>query len=132
MCTSDALRGGFCETSQLGRFILDLPKGMSINETSFWSARVAFGAGNATIPPTDEVATSGFWDNPAGNPHPPDEDSEWSSPWKRHDGSAQLAKRQYKPMLNPSPAGMLIYKEPIQYLVRKTGYYCVGALVTSD
>lgn len=30
---------------------------------------------------------------------------------------------------NPSPAGLLVYHEPIQYLVRKTGYYCVGMLV---
>ncbi|ETW87041.1 hypothetical protein HETIRDRAFT_468833 [Heterobasidion irregulare TC 32-1] len=74
VCTSDAVRGGFCSQSQLGRFILDLPEGRSINDTSFWSAR-------------------------------------------RQDGS-----------FNPSPSGIHWYREPIQYLVRKTGYYCVAVV----
>lgn len=99
---------------------------MNVNETSFWSARIAVGAGNGSVPTSGEVGTSGFWNNPAGNPTPPDEGSEYSSPWRRHDGAAQHAKRQN----NPSPAGILYYQEPIQYFVRKTGYYCVGMYAT--
>jgi hypothetical protein len=29
--------------------------------------------------------------------------------------------------LNPSPSGIYWYAQPIQYHVRKTGYYCVGS-----
>ncbi|OBZ78746.1 hypothetical protein A0H81_01184 [Grifola frondosa] len=35
VCTSDAVEHGFCDNSQLGRFIIDLPEGKSLNETSF-------------------------------------------------------------------------------------------------
>jgi hypothetical protein len=113
------VRGGFCDSSDLGHFILDLPEGRSIENTTFWSARVAFpgsegGSGNAT--------SEGFWDNPAGNPTPPP--SEDASPFRRG-----LQTRQAGPNLNPSPSGLLVYHEPIQYLVRKTGYYCVGMAV---
>ena len=31
--------------------------------------------------------------------------------------------------LNPSPSGILSYQQPVQYQVRKTGYYCVGECV---
>ncbi|KAI0361441.1 hypothetical protein OH77DRAFT_1417699, partial [Trametes cingulata] len=121
VCTSDAMNGGLCDSSQLGRFIIDLPTGMSINDTSFWSARVGFSAGGNT--PSDgssEVSVSGFWNNPAGNPTLPDEDSNYTSPWRRDHA---LEARQ---ALNPSPSGILWYKDPIQYTVRKTGYYCVA------
>lgn len=129
MCTSDAVRGGFCSQSQLGRFILDLPEGRSINDTSFWSARVAFPAAGSSSTTTSEAAPSsdvtgkGFWNNPAGNPEPPDENSEYSSPWRRD--VARVTKRQ-DGSINPSPSGIHWYREPIQYLVRNTGYYCVG------
>jgi hypothetical protein len=91
------VRGGFCDTSGLGRFILDLPTGKSIENTTFWSARVAFpgnerGSSNAT-------------------------------------GQGDLQTRQAGANPNSSPSGRLVYHEPIQYLVRKTGYYCVGMLV---
>jgi hypothetical protein len=115
------VRGGFCDSSDLGRFILDLPDGTSIENTTFWSARVAFpgsegGSGNAT--------SQDLEDNPAGNPtSPPDEDT---SPFRR-----DLQTRQANLNPNPSPSGLLVYHEPIQYLVRKTGYYCVGMLSLS-
>ncbi|KAH8119856.1 lung seven transmembrane receptor-domain-containing protein [Phellopilus nigrolimitatus] len=48
VCTSDAVRGGFCDSSGLGKFIIDLPDGKSLNETSFWTARVGFRSRNAT------------------------------------------------------------------------------------
>ena len=124
-----AVRGGFCNNSQLGRFILDLPQGKRVNETSFWSARVAFSSGNQQPAGEDaDVQASSFWDNPDGNPNPPDEDSEYTTPWRRNAVQARsLAARQDDGGLNPSPTAILTYKEPIQYLVRKTGYYCVGA-----
>ncbi|KAI0319773.1 lung seven transmembrane receptor-domain-containing protein [Amylostereum chailletii] len=124
ICTSDAVRNGFCTTEQLGRFILDLPNGKTIDDTTFWSARVAFsdtadsGEVSESQPPAENAA-SGFWNNPAGNPTPPD--SEYSSPFRR----ASVLPRD---TINPSPSNILRYSEPIQYLVRKTGYYCVAVI----
>ena len=124
------MRGGFCDTSQLGRFILDLPAGKSINDTSFWLARVAFSANAAAANgdiqlPHANAPSGGFWNNPAGNPTPPDGDSEFSSPFKR--GLAiKHASRQDSETLNPTPSAISHYAAPIQYKVRKTGYYCVG------
>jgi hypothetical protein len=133
VCTSDAVRGGFCDYSQLGRFILDLPGGKSVNETSFWSARMAFSSQNGASPPDGtEISSSGLWDNGEDNPTPPDGDSEYTSPWKRGNAVSRRSllqwesKRQDTQALNPSPSGILYYDGPIQYLVRKTGYYCVG------
>ena len=63
-----------------------------------------------------------FWDNPEGNP-PVEGDEEYTSPWRRD--SLSLSARQ---ALNPSPSGILSYTQPIQYQVRKTGYYCIGEL----
>lgn len=132
MCTSDAARNGFCDNSQLGRFIFDLPSSKPLNETSFWSARVAFSSGGQNSSTESTVVDSGgFWDNPEGNPTPPpDVNGDYTSPWKR---SAAASRRRDSPLvrrqsLNPSPSGILYYQNPIQYLVRKTGYYCVGKL----
>ena len=108
------MRGRFCGASDLGRFILDLPAGKSIENTTFWSARVAFpegesGSGNST--------DQRFRDIPGGNPTAPL--SERASLLRRGLQTRQTA-------VNPSPSGLLVYHEPIQYLVQKTGYYCVG------
>ncbi|KAI0068150.1 hypothetical protein BV25DRAFT_1793885 [Artomyces pyxidatus] len=125
VCTSDAVKGGFCTTSELGRFILDIPSGTFIANTSFWSARVAF-ASNGSTPPLTKTSTNtssdGFWNNPQGNPTPPP--SEFDTPFRRQ----SLASRQSDGALNPSPTGIFVYHEPIQYLVRKTGYYCVAVV----
>jgi hypothetical protein len=119
VCTSDAVRANICDTSQLGRFIIDLPSDKSLNNTSFYTARVGFGSGNGTSEDSGVSApSSGFWDNPDGNPDIPDEDLQHASPWKREDHSHDG---------NESPSGILWYKNPIQYHVTKTGYYCVGA-----
>lgn len=48
MCTSDALRSGYCDSSNLGRFIIDLPEGKTLNETSFWTARVGFSSSESS------------------------------------------------------------------------------------
>ncbi|KAK0233676.1 lung seven transmembrane receptor-domain-containing protein [Armillaria fumosa] len=120
VCTSSAVVGGFCTTSELGRFILDLPSGKSINDTSFWSARVQL----PRTSDTNSTSTSEeFWANaPGGLPTPPPSaDDEYTTPWRRR--SPELAHRD---SLNPSPNGIHMYTEPIQYLVRKTGYYCVA------
>lgn len=84
------------------------------------------------------MAAGDFWDNPEGNPTPPDDgNGDYTTPWKRLQASRRaaethVAKRQ-DGGLNPSPAGIFWYNEPIQYLVRKTGYYCVGTqAVTRD
>lgn len=102
-----------------------------MNQTTFWSARVAFHAANSS---NDDTVSSGFWNDPNGNPHPPDENSEYTSPFKAkrvlpRDSVAVLASRQDSSPLNPSPDGILQYTGPIQYKVRKTGYYCVGECV---
>ncbi|KAI0275030.1 lung seven transmembrane receptor-domain-containing protein [Gloeopeniophorella convolvens] len=83
VCTSDAVRGGFCTSSDLGRFILDLPDGKAIENTH---------SGNAS--------TDGFWNNPAGNPTPPP--SEFDTPFRR-----DLLPRQSGANPNPSPSGLL-------------------------
>jgi hypothetical protein len=123
VCTSNAVAGGFCNKESLGRFIFDLPDGMAINETSFWSARVAFSASNDT----SSLAAGSLWDNPDGTVPP---SSEYVAPWRREGIESMnpdhLALRDGDGALNLSPSGILYYKGPIQYLVRKTGYYCVG------
>jgi hypothetical protein len=120
VCTSDAVRSGQCGASQLGRFILDLPSDRSLNTTSFYTARVGFGEPNDL--PNSNIATAntsnnGFWNDPEGNPELPPEATEYASPWRREDHSHDI---------NESPSGILWYKDPIQYHVMKTGYYCVG------
>ncbi|KAH8099260.1 lung seven transmembrane receptor-domain-containing protein [Cristinia sonorae] len=134
VCTSDASRGGYCDKSQLGQFIINVPSDKSLDETSFWHARVSLSS-NSTTPSgeSSNLATNGFWDNPEGNPHPPDEHSEYTSPFRKrhalpHDLLRALTSRQDGVPLNPSPSGTLHYTQPIQYKVRKTGYYCVAVV----
>lgn len=134
VCTSDAVRGGFCSQSQLGRFILDLPEGTTINDTSFWSARVAFATAGGSTDSTDstseltanddttatsDTSDSSLWNAPGGNPVIPE--GEGDVAWRR-----SLGAINERDTINPSPTSILTYQEPIQYLVRKTGYYCVG------
>ncbi|KAF7981133.1 hypothetical protein HWV62_34873 [Athelia sp. TMB] len=125
ICTTSAVQGGFCSSSQLGQFILDLPSGKSINSTSFWTAKVAFSPGAANS--TGDVS-SGFWNNPNGLPVVPEEEN--TTPFRRVQvarSSSAHAQRQTQTIgLNQSPSSTIIYNEPIQYLVRKTGYYCVA------
>ena len=82
---------------------------MSINDTSFWSARVAFSQDIALDANPTSLPNDHFVDyNSASGP--------LVAMWLRS-----------VPVLNPSPSGILRYKDPIHYIVRKTGYYCVGA-----
>ncbi|KAJ7751292.1 lung seven transmembrane receptor-domain-containing protein [Mycena maculata] len=113
VCTSNAMAGGFCTQAEMGKFILDLPAGKDINSTSFWTARVELPANQtARGGATSGASSSSLWDNPDGNPTPPPSNN--SSPWRRADN------------INPSPDGLYSYSKPIQYLVRKAGYYCVA------
>ncbi|KAF8167666.1 lung seven transmembrane receptor-domain-containing protein [Crassisporium funariophilum] len=120
VCTSSAVAGGYCTRDQLGRFILDLPAGKTINDTSFWSARIELPA-NRTASPTSALSASGLWDNPEGNPTPPA--SPYDSPWRRLlVGTSDQLKRQ------TNNSQIISYSEPIHYPVTKTGFYCVAAI----
>ncbi|KAF8203093.1 protein PTM1, partial [Pholiota molesta] len=114
ICTSSAAASGYCTTDQLGRFILNLPAGKSLNTTSFWSARVELPANRTTA-----SSSSGFWDNPEGNPTPPNNTD--ASPWRR-DANA------HPPLTEVPSNGVLVYNQPIHYPVAKTGFYCVAAV----
>ncbi|CAA7265932.1 unnamed protein product [Cyclocybe aegerita] len=123
VCTSSAVTGGYCTREQLGLFILDLPAGKTVNETSIWSARVELPA-NKTSSVGGEASSNGFWDNPAGNPTPPADP--YASPWRRDAFSLpSLSARQATPI---SSSGTLEYTGPIHYPVPKTGFYCVAAI----
>jgi hypothetical protein len=98
VCTSDALARGDCTREQLGRFILDFPQGKTINDTSFWSARVLLST------------------NPAPLPAPAARNLE--------SGLVNHGRRENP---NPSPDSVLSYSGTINYHLTKTGYYCVGA-----
>lgn len=119
VCTSDAFSAGFCSKDDLGKFILNLPDDHAANQTSFWTARVSL--------PNAQPSSNrdGLW-NPPGQDLPELSDDKGPVNWRRHDESAQSG-------LNPSPDGVYTYKadEPIQYQVRKTGYYCVGPFIYS-
>jgi hypothetical protein len=111
ICTSDAVKGGFCSPDDLGRFIFDFPKGTSINNTSFWSAVVDL----TPRPPVVHRPVVGPMARSL---------SEEVTPLFRH----RRVEHDMSTTLNPSPSGVLRYQQPIQYHVRKTGYYCVGQL----
>jgi hypothetical protein len=130
VCTTDAVKSGLCSYENIGKFIFgteDPDDPTLITETSFWTASVVLNqTGIAeSIPPS-------LWDDPQGNPTLPSEDN--TSPWLSR-GVAPIMvhvnPRDNDP-LNPSPSGILAYASPIQYQVRKTGYYCVGKLVFSN
>ena len=118
VCTASAVTQGFCTTDQLGHFILDLPQGKSVNDTSFWSARLQ-------LPANNSLPTSRFWDNPAGNPTPPS--SDYTSAWRRRlIGILPRVASVPRQSNNSGSNELYQYTAPIQYPVRKTGYYCVG------
>lgn len=124
VCTAKAFKAGYCAANQLGRFILDLPAGKGINDTSFWSERVQLPANKTVLQPTS-IAVAEFWDNPAGNPTPPA--NNYSSPWRRDvphpPRSAPLPTRQ---TAGEEKSGVYEYDGPIHYPVTKDGFYCVA------
>ena len=60
VCTTDAVRGGFCDSSDLGKFIIDLPPGESLNDTSFWTARIGFRSSNGSSSIPSELTRPDF------------------------------------------------------------------------
>jgi hypothetical protein len=96
ICTANDISGGYCNSSDSGKFILDLPSGVTINQTSFWSASVSLSTLTGSTSNTSRRSVSTRDET---------------------DGDA----------LNPSPPALLHYSQPINYKVRKTGYYCIGA-----
>ncbi|KAG9314039.1 protein PTM1 [Chiua virens] len=126
VCTTDAVNSGLCSYEDIGKFIFaseDPDDHTPLTQTSFWTASVAFTQAGAA-----ESKSSSFWEDPQGPPTPPPEDH--TSPWLPR-GTApvlvHVTPRDDEP-LNPSPSGMLTYTSPIQYNVRKTGYYCVAVI----
>jgi hypothetical protein len=141
---------------ELGRFILNLPSNKTINETSFYTARVGFRSegstnttDNASVTPAKDAevaapeADNGFWDNPVGNPKIAEEDKKYTSPWRKRDvpgrfrlgkaaaagNEVSVSRRAESKFDNASPTNLLWYKDAIHYHVHKTGYYCVGSSV---
>ena len=96
-----------------------------MTQTSFWTASVTF-----SEPGIAESDNPSLWDNPEGIPAPPS-DEHVSPLAPRRAEMAHFIPRE-NDSLNPSPSGPLSYTDPIQYQVRKTGYYCVGKLIFSD
>ncbi|KAL9716500.1 hypothetical protein Ac2012v2_000948 [Leucoagaricus gongylophorus] len=103
VCTTDALVRGDCTQEDLGNFILDLPQGKTINDTSFWSARVLLSSVSA---PASSLSTKSS--GPVQQRFTPRENS------------------------NPSPDDILAYSKAIHYHVTKTGYYCIAILPISS
>lgn len=112
VCTASAVIQGLCTRDQLGRFIFDLPEGKSINDTSFWSARLRLPASN------DSLSANGPWNNTAGNPAPQRR--------RRIDTPSTILSLILRQSNDSSPSELYRYTAPVQYPVRKTGYYCVG------
>ena len=121
MCTGTSLALGYCTREQLGHFILNLPKGKSINETSFWSGLIELPS-SPTTPALSTRFVSEF-EGPESYPDPPV--NQYESPWRRAI-QPQIFSRQ------SNSSDTLIYKEPIHYPVTKTGFYCVGKMVRRD
>ena len=87
-----------------------------MDSTSIWSARIGFHSGDGNPSSGDETVSTGER-----------RDGEHAS---SPEGNASIWGRADPDPLNPSPSGTLWYQESIQYNVRKTGYYCVGALLS--
>ncbi|KAH7880907.1 lung seven transmembrane receptor-domain-containing protein [Lentinula edodes] len=129
ICTSSAVSDGFCTPPDLGRFILDLPSGKSINDTSFWSARVELPANQSSSSSerdsTISTGSGSLWDPYGNNSSPSAGSDDGPTAWRRDHSIYSLTTRD---TINPSPTGIYSYSLPIQYLVRKTGYYCVAVI----
>ncbi|KIK70735.1 hypothetical protein GYMLUDRAFT_149265 [Collybiopsis luxurians FD-317 M1] len=122
VCTSSAVAGGFCSREDLGQFILDLPSGKTINDTSFWSARVELPSNKSSSSERESTLTGSgsLWDPNGNNSLPSSQSDDGPTAWRRD------VSIQSRDSLNLSPSGIYTYSQPIQYLVRKTGYYCVA------
>ncbi|KAG2076869.1 hypothetical protein BDR04DRAFT_1089135 [Suillus decipiens] len=113
VCTTDAVRVGLCAHDNVGKFIFSSDDGTTANQTTFWTASVALNqtSGASSESPEGNSATS--VDN-------------HTLPLRSRELYHSL--RQSSDLLNPSPSGTVTYTQPIQYQVRKKGYYCVAIL----
>ncbi|KAG6334954.1 hypothetical protein ID866_4133 [Astraeus odoratus] len=100
VCTTDAVKSGFCSYEDIGKFIFYSDDGTTMDQTSFWTASVTLNQTN----PLPRGLTS------------------WQT---RRGKTVHYMPRQEAGPLNPSPSGILAYTVPIQYQVRKTGYYSI-------
>ncbi|KAF9225433.1 hypothetical protein BS17DRAFT_701032 [Gyrodon lividus] len=119
VCTTDAVRSGLCSYENIGQFIFgteDPNDHTVISQTTFWTASITL---NQTGISERFSSSSPLWET-ENNPTPPP--GEYTSPWRPR-GFVTVEHRADDP-LNPSPSGALTYTSPIQYQVRKTGYYC--------
>jgi hypothetical protein len=125
VCTTDAVRSGLCSYENIGRFIFgteDPNDHTVMSQTSFWTASVALNQTGVS----QRFSSSPLWET-ENNPTPPPE--KYTSPWLRGFAPVEVhVIPRADEALNPSPSGMLAYTSPIQYQVRKTGYYCAGKL----
>ncbi|KZT55043.1 hypothetical protein CALCODRAFT_510372 [Calocera cornea HHB12733] len=121
VCTSDAVNAGFCTSATLGEFIVDLPTGVSQNETTIWTSGITFSGNGSFVPYTGEEDAGGgsdLWLPPDGElPDLPEEDKNYSSPFLLRRG-LPLARRQ----------SVIPYTAPINYTIPRKGYYCVGTI----
>ena len=151
------MTGGWCSHEELGSFIIDLPSGKGLNDTSIWSKRVIFtghpstnvdlhDAPSRAATKRSSPANRGPGDNLNGGPTTGDSDS--ATPWKRRPAAVAqtneyvtgdeidiiLHERADAPntasTVTSSSATKYIlnYAEPIIYPVPKTGYYCVAII----
>ncbi|KAF5385063.1 hypothetical protein D9615_001311 [Tricholomella constricta] len=112
VCTARAVTEGTCTREQLGQFILDLPSGKLVNETSFWSAKLQLPANKPSTNGTN-TASSGFWNNPNGNPDPPA--NNYTSPWRQRTALSRSPPAAARQIKDSGPDGLYAYSEPIQY-----------------
>ncbi|KAG2367769.1 protein PTM1 [Suillus spraguei] len=110
VCTTDAVRVGLCAYDNVGKFIFSSDDGTTANQTTFWTASVALNQTSGTSSESLENNSA----TPADNHTLP------------------LRSREFYHILqqssDPSPSGIVTYTQPIQYQVRKKGYYCVAIL----
>lgn len=122
ICTSRAVLEGFCRAADLGHFILDLPQGKTQDQTSIWSASIAF------HPPKSKSMRERD-----AQPQAQAQSSAAASTTTAAATPAQTqapdpaAPQQTQIMAGGDAGRTMYYAGPIEYAVRKTGYYCVGA-----
>ncbi|KAF8846021.1 hypothetical protein BDN67DRAFT_1018676 [Paxillus ammoniavirescens] len=125
VCTTDAVRSGLCSYENIGTFIFgteDPNDHTVMSQTSFWTASVALNQTGVS----QRSSSSHLWET-ENNPTPPPE--KYTSPSLRGFAPVEVhVTPRADDALNPSPSGILAYTSPIQYQVRKTGYYCAGKL----
>jgi hypothetical protein len=138
--------GGSCSQQDLGSFIIDLPSGKSVNDTSIWSKRVIFSGSPSTnvdlhdspskyATREDSPTKRGFGSRPNGRLSPADIDFarlRKRTPTAFAQGDEGAAAHNHPSTSTPTSSlavqNILNYAEPIIYQVPKTGYYCVAII----